>query len=572
MECLDSRRLTGPNLHLRGAGVIAEIVFEEKENPKLFCAHWLHFLIQGLETFNLSHEQVFTRLRKGWASVGFSAPIDRLYPAVELNEWAVSSAIARCNGESPVPLQDILTELQQQFDAAINPRLLALQYAATSQDVPFLWDDDWVSVGYGETAEVWAADALPSADVVQPAKHLHIPVAMVTGTNGKTTTSRMLTRILMASGLSVGSTSSDGICVNEALVEAGDWTGPGAARNLLRRKDVHAAVLETARGGLLRRGCGVDRCDVSIVTNISEDHLGDYGIQTVADMAQVKGLVGTIVHPEGARVLNADDHHALLLAGQGRGPIIWFSTQSAHPLIQNHCQAGGEAWFIRNKALVRRVGTVTQSVITIKDIPCTVKGAAHYNAMNALAAAAGASAMGVPVTTIAEALASFGEKPKDNPGRCERFQLKPFDLVIDFAHNPAGVRATLDLARTMMKESGYHRLCVTLGQAGDRTDEAIWALSQELLNAEPDQVLLREIPGYERGRKPGEIPAIMQQQLESMGFPSARIARCSDEVEALDKAAKWGQGEDLVVHLIHIEREPVQHWLNDHGAAPNHFN
>ena len=183
-----------------------------------------------------------------------------------------------------------------------------------------------------------------------------IPVALVTGTNGKTTTSRMLTRILVTAGYSVGSTSSDGICIQEDFVESGDWTGPGAARTVMRHPRVNAAVLEAARGGLLRRGVGVNACDVSIITNVSADHLGEYGVHSVADMAEVKSLITRVVAPDGLRVLNADDEYTVAMAKRGDADIGWFSVNSENPVLDAHRSSGGMVCVLEQDTLVRYVG------------------------------------------------------------------------------------------------------------------------------------------------------------------------------------------------------------------------
>lgn len=562
MDCIDSRRLTGPNLHLPVPGVVAEIACNGDTEAHAFVACWTGKITPTLEPIGFQDARVFHRVQNGHASVGFSGPIDRLYAATELNEWAVAAAIASLTDG----VETTFTEVKQSIQTAIaeeqNPKLLALERKAKEHGLPFLWDDDFVSVGYGETAQTWPADALPDLDAVHWFPMRKIPVTLVTGTNGKTTTSRMLTRMLVTAGYTVGSTSSDGICIQEAFVESGDWTGPGAARTVMRHPRVNAAVLEAARGGLLRRGVGVNDCDVSIVTNVSADHLGEYGVHTVEEMAEVKALITTVVNPNGLRVLNADDANTVAMGSNGNTAVAWFSTKADNTLIQEHCASGGVACVLEENTLVHYHGTQRTPFTDIHTMPSALNGAARHNIANALAATAAAIHLGVSPQHITKALQTFGAKREDNPGRCQQFSLDAFHLIVDFAHNPAGVSAVLSLARSMMEHGAYGRLCVSIGQAGDRSNDALDALAEAVFTAAPEYVLLRQIAGYERGRGVDEVPKRLQSHLIRQGFDADKTAICVDEVDSLSKAEAWANGTDLVVHLIHLQRDPVHAWLN----------
>jgi len=562
MDCIDSRRLTGPNLHLPVPGVVAEVACADDTEASAFVENWKTLIRPALDSVGFEGETVFHRIQNGHASVGFSGPIDRLYAGTELNEWAVSSAISGDKSRFSEVEPAILAAVAEEQ----NPRLLALERTAKERGLPFLWDDDFVSIGYGETAQTWPADKLPDLDAVHWFPMRKIPIALVTGTNGKTTTSRMLTRILVTAGYTAGSTSSDGICIQEEFVESGDWTGPGAARTVMRHPRVNAAVLEAARGGLLRRGVGVNACDVAIVTNVSADHLGEYGVHTVREMAEVKALVTTVVAPNGLRVLNADDENTVAIGRTGDTSIAWFSTKGDTPHILNHCASGGQACILKDDMLMYYNGTQRTPLAHINTLPSALSGAATHNIANALAASAAAIHLGVSVQIIQTALQSFGSKHEDNPGRCQQFSIEAFHLIVDFAHNPAGVSAVLSLARSMMKQGDYQRLCVSIGQAGDRSNDALDALAEAVFAADPEYVLLRKIAGYERGRGTDEVPKRLQSHLVQQGFDHSKTAICIDEVDSLSKAEEWANGKDLVVHLIHIQRKPVQAWLKERNA------
>ena len=350
---------------------MAEVRFEAGESSDRLLQAWHNALDEVLAAYGLRDETRYVRHYEGGAAIGFTAPIDRLYGATEMNEWAIAVANAVCGGSEPPPLTTAVPHIETLLTEEANPAMMALQEASKQHGVPFVWDDDYVSVGMGKHSKTWLSNAIPPVAEVDWQGIGAVPVVLVTGTNGKTTSSRMLTRILCRAGFMVGSTSTDGVCVNEEVVESGDWTGPGAARMVLRRPDVDAAVLETARGGLLRRGIGVDEADVALVTNVGDDHLGDYGVHTIPDMAVVKNLICSVVKPAGARVLNADDAELSKLGRSYNAPLVWFSLDANHPLVEAHCAGGGEAWVLDAGVLTQRVGERRFPVVEAARIPVT---------------------------------------------------------------------------------------------------------------------------------------------------------------------------------------------------------
>lgn len=563
MEVLDSRRLTGANLQSPVPSAVAEVSFLAEEQPAVVLAEWEAALGRILPHFDLGDSQPFQRIYEGGACIGFPAPIDKLYAATEINEWAIQAANAAMGNRNEPPLTAAIEDISRSLAQEENAPILALQKAAEERNCPFLWDDDEVSVGYGAHAQVWDARDLPHPKDVDWNRAAAIPVAMITGTNGKTTTSRMLSRILKASGLSVGSTSTDGVCVNEEMVEQGDWTGTGAARMVLRRPDVTAAVLETARGGLLRRGLAVERCDVAVLTNVAADHLGDYGINDVPAMAEVKNLICAAVDQQGSRVINADDPHLASLLEAHHSPLVLYSIREDNPLIAKHCQQGGEAWCLVDGDLICRRGNEEERLMSGSEIPCAFGGAARHNLSNALAASAAASALGISHEQIAQALSRFGAKPEDNPGRCQLVEIDGVQLMLDFGHNPHGLEAILKLAQSLINQGGKGRLCVSLGQAGDRGDDEIRSLGTTLATMAPDLVILREMVGYERGRSYREVPALIAQSLGDHGFAADQILTRDSEVEALEAAMSWAKPGDLVMLLVHLQRQTVGQWLQD---------
>ena len=351
-------------------------------------------------------------------------------------------------------MEDALALVTQTYGDEACPSFLKLQFEAQQRAVPYLWDDDYLSIGYGRHSQTWPRNALPSVDDVPWSQLGDIPVILITGTNGKTTTARLLARIVQQAGLSVGNSSTDGIAVNGELVETGDWTGPGAARAILRHPDVDVAILETARGRILRRGLGVERCDAAIVTNVAADHLGEY-IYDLTDMAVAKGLVYSIVRDDGYRVINMDDENVSVLSGFHHAPELWI-TQRGRDVVESHVSTGGAALFIENgKIKLSRNGQI-QDVIELDDVPMAVGGAAKHDISNALAAVALSLSLHIKLDDVRTVLATFGTRWSDNPGRGQRTSVSDVSVLMDFGHNPHGVDAVLSMAQKESIGSGAH--------------------------------------------------------------------------------------------------------------------
>jgi cyanophycin synthetase len=380
-----------------------------------------------------------------------------------------------------------------------------------------------------------------------------VPVALVTGSNGKTTVVRLLAAILAETGRTVGITSTDGAFIRGALVGEGDYSGPSGARLVLRRPEVEAAVLETARGGLLRRGLSLDRADVAVVTNVADDHLGEFGIQRLDELAQVKLLVTRAVGPGGAAVLNADDPLVVRHSSEVTARIVWFSLEPARDEISAHLAAGGRAVLYESGALALAEGPERTPVVRGEEMPAAMGGAARHNVANALAAIGAANAMGVPPEAMGRALRRFGLSPEDNVGRANLIELGGVRVLIDYAHNPHGMEALVRMSAAL---PAVRRL-VLIGQAGDRSDESIRALARGALALKPDRVVLKEMERYLRGRAPGEVPAIMAEELERAGLPASAVSRAGTEVAAVVDALSWAHSGDLLLLTVHQDRPQV---------------
>ncbi|WP_094549578.1 cyanophycin synthetase [Petroclostridium xylanilyticum] len=377
-----------------------------------------------------------------------------------------------------------------------------------------------------------------------------IPIVSVTGTNGKTTTTRMIAHILRTCGLTVGMTTTSGIYIDEKCILKGDNTGPHSARMVLGNRSVEAAVLETARGGMVKRGLGYDRADVGIITNITEDHLGIDGINTLEDLAFVKSLVVEAVKKDGYAVLNADDAMVLEIIPRVRSEIIYFSKNHDNPIVVKHLKQGGRAVYIKDNIIVMAKGNETTPVLNVKDIPATYQGKVECNIENSLAAVSGACGLKIPVEKIVQGLKSFRADVNVNPGRFNLFELGSFSVLVDYGHNIAGYRTVLDSARRL----GAQRLVGVIGMPGDRLDRHI-SLVGRLCGENFDYIYIKEDSDL-RGRKQGEAADILYNSVLEGGISKENVEIIYNEVEALQKAMLDARPGDLII-IFYENFEPI---------------
>ncbi|HWS76978.1 MAG TPA: Mur ligase family protein [Thermomonas sp.] len=554
----DSRRLTGANLYFDGPGAALETM------PGLrFDAGALQRWRANIECLRSAlgwpQGALCVREHASGASLAFEAPADQLYVATEANEWAWYAALGVRADDTPVDAEaatprphvayfeqgEALRTLRALADAEARPALLALLEASRMHGVPAHADDDALSIGEGQASQAWPVAELPSPDAV-PWGALHgVPKAVVTGSNGKTTTVRLLAAMLRAHGLRAGYSSTDGLFIDGERVEPGDYSGPVGARTVLRDPRVQAAVLETARGGLLRRGLVANDARVAVVTNVSADHFGEYGIHTLDDIAAVKLVVARSLAADGVLVLNADD--ALLAkhaAATGVQRLGWFALALDVALARGPLACG-----VRDGRLVLAADGDVHDLGDVAAMPLAVGGSARYNIANAAGAALAAFALGIGPAMIAGVLATFGADARDNPGRLQRWRLGNVQVLLDYAHNPDGLRGLLQVADGL-RDGG--RLGLLLGHAGNRLEEDFRALAQVAAEARPDRVWLKDIAGdYLRGRASGEVAAILFGALRAAGMDAAALPVCLDEAQAAREALEWARPGDLLVLPIH---------------------
>lgn len=527
---------------------------------------------------------VVARAHAGGASLALAAPPDQLFVATEVNEWALCAALAardpHCFRGLEAALQAAALEAAPP-DAAeaaalhtpvldearslerfrrlaareTRPELVALLDEADARRLPHVLDDAILTLGAGVGSCDFELTALPPSSRVAWAELRGVPTAVVTGSNGKTTSVRLLAACAQAHGLSTAYCCTDGVFLDGRLVEAGDYSGPAGARHVIRERRAQAAVVEAARGGILRRGIALSHADVALVTNVSADHFGEYGIEDLDALADVKLTIASVIAPDGLVVLNADDPQLVAKApglerrfGR-RLPLGWFALDADAPPLREHRRRGGPTCGVRGGRLLLGRAGEEHDLGAIAAMPLTVGGSAPYNIANLAGAALAAAALGVPAATVSEVYARFGASLTDNPGRLMRFERDGVQVLVDYAHNPEGLRGLLTVAEHL--RAGKGRLALLLGHAGNRQDAEIEELARAAAQFHPALIVVKENEAHLRGREPGEIPRIIRAALLRAGLPEAALPVRMSELEAARCALEWARPGDVLALPVH---------------------
>jgi cyanophycin synthetase len=461
------------------------------------------------------------------------------------------------------PLADVMEQLHpdvtaQAVEAAAVVGLDVAGVVVDAEDVgrPLEGQGGVVAVEANPPVDAVAAEAVGEAIVAElfpQGVDGRVPVVAVTGVNGKTTTTRLIAHILTRAGRRVGMTCTEGIAVGGQLLERGDCSGPRSAQTVLSHPEVEAAVLETARGGILRAGLGFDHCDVAVVTNIGEgDHLGSDGIDTVEQLAQVKRTVVEAVRPGGTAVLNAADPLVAAMAGHCRGSVTFFARSPGHRMLAAHRAAGGRAVFVRGGHIVLAEGERERPVASLLRVPLTGDGRLGFQVENALAAVAAAWCLGIDHRTIRSALWTFASDVEHTPARFNLLEVNGAVAVLDYGHNTSSLAALCEA----LAQFPAARRTVLYTAAGDRRDADL-VRQGELLGDHFDRVILYEECHCTRGRKPGEIIALFRKGLA--GRPRAHeIQEVQGAVRGVDLALSSARPGELLLVQVDIVEETLE--------------
>ncbi|HEX3950844.1 MAG TPA: Mur ligase family protein [Steroidobacteraceae bacterium] len=575
----DSRRLTGSNLFFAATGAVLDVVRAPLDDELISA--WRARVERAAAQLGWTNRQAVARRHGNGLLLAISAPGDQLLLATEINEWALCAALLERDPEKWGGLQAALTaaaiedadsgagsaafapvieehaalaRFKQLSSLEANLKLRALLKGAADRALPHFVDDNELTIGAGSGSRTFALSYLPAMNDVPWSELSDVPTAIVTGSNGKTTTVRLIAACLRAHGWRAGYNCTDGVFIGEETLASGDYSGPAGARLVLRDRRTRAAVLEAARGGILRRGLAVSRAGVAVVTNISSDHFGEYGIDDMDGLADAKLSVATAVVPNGTLVLNADDallreKSRQLAARFDRAPrLAWFALEADQPQLREYRAQGALTCGVRAGRLMLQHEHSDHDLGSVSAMPLSMQGLAEYNVSNLAGAAVAARTLGVPAATIASVFARFGNLLADNPGRMMRFEYHGAHVLIDYAHNPDGLRGFLSVAERMRS---HGRLGLLLGHAGNRKDEDIAALARVAAEFKPDLIVVKEDEAHLRGRAPGEIPRILCAELLRLGFKAAALPMRDNELDAARCALDWAQPGDVLALPLH---------------------
>ena len=412
--------------------------------------------------------------------------------------------------------------------------------------------------GYGAIVEVNAAPgirmhlnpsngikhdvAIPILDMIYPKNMpFTIPIVSVTGTNGKTTITRMISSILKSNGYLVGTTTTHGIYVNDKCIEKGDTTGPKSARRILFNHEIDAAVLETARGGIIREGLAYEKADIAVFSNLTEDHLGIDGINTMEELLHVKTLVIEAVKQNGACILNADDPWIMKAKDKAGGEQVLFSLNENNAHILEHINSGKRAVYIKENSIYYTNRGLTKEIMKISDIPATMNGGLKHNIYNSLAAIAASICLKIPIRTVKTAISGFSCDENINPGRFNVYDMGEYKIVLDYGHNIDGYRVTIEGLKCLNPT----RLIGIIGVPGDRRDEDLRNIG-ELSGASFDKILIKEDKDL-RGRKTLEVAKILRESALKVKTDKNNIEIIANEEEALKNAIINAKSGDVIV-------------------------
>ncbi|MCP4472559.1 MAG: Mur ligase [Gammaproteobacteria bacterium] len=549
-----SRRLTGPSLVWGETGAILDILVADLDIQRVLdCWHkQLDNLLREIDWV----EPRFTHRRfENGCNLLLAAPIDQLYSAVlalETTWYFCACELLELTTESR---EQLLDDIRIQMQQEKNPALIKMEAAAADHGVDFLVDDETISLGLGAGSRSYSVEEIPSPAQVDWDSIHDIPVALITGTNGKSTSVRLLDGIARAAGHVSGITSTDFVRVGDDVLDQGDYSGPGGARLLLRDQRLEVAFLEVARGGILRRGLPLRRARVALVTNIASDHLGQYGINTLAALTATKLAVRRTLTDDGMLVANADDTEIInYLAQKSRQNLCWFSLDKSNQQVQRHISLRQCCCFTDQGRLVYFDGNSFVDICAIGDVPMTLNGAATHNVRNALGAIGVATAMGYTAAQISAGLQRFQSDENDNPGRMNYFMLSnSVQVIVDFAHNAHGVTAIVDTVRRMPARQKW----ALFGSAGDRSDEDIEAMARALCSIKPDHVVITELESHLRGRTLGEVSLIMKKVCLQSGLSESNIHLLDSPLVGVRYALERMQARDLGLFLALSERDQI---------------
>jgi UDP-N-acetylmuramyl tripeptide synthase len=547
--------------------------FFERLRRGTWQAHILEHVALELQSL-AGHEVGYGRTRESSEEGVYKVALE--YEHEDLGRAALEAARELCLAavyDRPFDVDGTLARLRElAVSLRRNPVEVAFTQAVRNRQVPIcrLDDEGLLLLGHGASQHRIPLDEIPTpADALLDRRFPNgqtgrIPIAAISGVNGKTTTTRLIAHILARTQRCVGMTCTEGIYIDGERVESGDCSGPLSAGVVLRHPRTEAAVLETARGGILRAGLGFDRCDVAVVTNIGEgDHLGIGDIDTVEQLARVKRTIVEVVAPDGHAILKADDPLVADMAGHCSGAVVFFARNGSHPVVVEHRGRGGRAAFVRDRRIILAEGPQEIPLVSLERVPLTHGGHVGFQVENALAAAAAAWVLGVPCEVILAGLESFVADLERAPARFNLLEFNGATVVVDYGHNTSSLSSLIETFAALP-----HKFrSAVYSAAGDRRDADL-IRQGELLGDAFDRVILYEEENCIRGRQAGEINAVFRR-----GLSGRRRVKHIEEVQgaiaALEHALVSARPGELLLIQVDLVDDTIDlmHRYLESGAS-----
>lgn len=517
---VDSRRLLGPNLLHTGVGAVLDVSLDQHtpSDADAVLERWHGRAVMLGDALGWRNLTTTQRRYAGGASLFLSAPVDQLMTATDVCEHAW--VLADATGDPGMALGGLHESARREA----NPAFRALYDEARHRGVNCTFDDMHAHIGTGTGTRGWPLREIPPLDGIDWSAVHDIPTVLVTGSNGKTTVVRMIAHMARAAGHTVGYTCTDGVWIGDQQIDSGDYSGPVGARRVLQDSSVTFAVLETARGGILRRGLALQRASAAVVITIAADHLGDYGVTDVETLARVKLVVSRAVESHGVLVYNADV------------PVL-------RDALRDYA----------GRTVAVDAGALANMQHELTGIPATLGGRAAHNVVNAALALAVCDVVQLG-DTARRSLQQFGASAGDNVGRLMVREIGGVTIVVDYAHNPqsidALIRGTAGITAT--------RRAITLATGGDRDDVALRGIADAAhATGLIDLYIAKEMPRFLRGRPSGSISGVIADQLRVHGVPDAQVRVAADDLAATTMALEWARPGDLLLLGVHDQRETI---------------
>lgn len=545
-----SRRLVGPNLFFKETGTVLDIpLIDDRESlTKLFYQEAHRILPElGWEQIKLEHQFFNNGVR-----YAMTAPVDITMPACDVIDFIWASVRHFVEEGSYKTIEEAKSELMDFINEDQNLTYRKLHELAKSKGYNAFRDKDIAFVGSGTGC--YEFDLVnDDIDSIDWSKVYDIPAVIVTGTNGKTTTVRLTDYICRYAGKLTGYTSTDWVKVNNELVDEGDYSGPTGHQFVLTNKDVEIALLESARGGLLKRGLIESYVNAAAVTNVSADHLGEDGVETVAELAEAKSIVFRTVGEGSHAIINLDNSYMKAKFDELDCNKIVITQNPQDHDMDYYLANSDYASIVENGEFVWIEKGVKKSLLKVVDAPLTVKGFAKHNIENALVAIALSFKLGISFENISNALKAYENDPKENRGRANVFEWDNKVAVVDYAHNEAGMESLLSMMKAYDKGGKTYLM---IGTTGDRK-YLISPINDIIMKHDIDFIVLKETASYLRGTEPLELPFLTKKDLEKKGFDLANTYISCGELEGVEYIVERLQDNDVAILCCQAEVEVV---------------